>query len=241
MQSIQDLLNQMAGSGVGSQFDELVKTSIAQALSGTPSYDASSGAVEKLFKQGVANPALRAFDQDVAPRIREGFAAGGAMMSSRRGDAQRKALGDLQASLSGQLGQMQYNNMGLQASLAESAAQRQLQGVGLANQQALMPAQRASALTQALAPFQAQAQQQATGQYQEWLRTRPENSPYLAAAQNYVNSPQMAAYQTAPGTNWANVGMQGLGLGTSLWGTSMLAGALEGAGRRASARSGREG
>lgn len=86
------LLNQLAGilSGGFQGFPGGAQAGLAQNLLGLPQADP-----DNVF-QGFLAPSLRAFDQEIAPRIEEGFAQGGASFSSRRGETIARTLGDIQ-------------------------------------------------------------------------------------------------------------------------------------------------
>ena len=178
------------------QFDPQSAAAIEQGLSGQPSYDLSPQATENYFQRGVMAPMLRSYEQDIAPRIREGFAAKGASWSSRRGDATRKALEGLQTGALSELSRAVFSNQGLEAQLAESAANRQLGTVPLAEAFGMRDVSRGGALTSAFAPFQAFEQAKASADYNEWMRTRPENSPWLQAALAFTGQPHLIATQS---------------------------------------------
>jgi len=94
-------------SGAQQQIMQLLANVFAGTLSGIPE-GAGGQLAQNLFNlpevnpddvfQGFLAPSLRAFDQDIAPRIKEGFAQGGASFSSRRGDALARTLEGLQTS-----------------------------------------------------------------------------------------------------------------------------------------------
>lgn len=168
------------------------------------------------FQQAVANPALAQYQQTTAPAIDAAFAGQGATFSSRRGLAQQQALQNMQTSLNSQLGQAQLANQQLQyqtqaanvqqqnqlgysynalnANLADSAAQRQQNAVGQSQQQSVLPLQQASALQSLYQPYQNQAQNQASAQYNEFLREQPYNSPYTQQAMSLLGANTIGLY-----------------------------------------------
>lgn len=166
---------------------------LQRALSGVPAANLGPRETARFFQKAVATPLLRTFDTEIAPRIAEGFAGGGATFSSQRGRAQREALEDLQTQLAGGLGQFQLSNQQFNAGLQESALQRQLQAVGIAEQQALAPLNRLSSLTQALGPFQQQAQAERTGGFNEFLRLTEEADPFLQFGLGTIGKSEFAA------------------------------------------------
>jgi len=198
---------------------------LGPALSGKPSYDVSPGAISSYFQKGVAQPAYQSFQQDVLPRIKEGFASPGNVFSSRQGTAVSNQLGDLSRQLASQLGQYQIQGQGLAAQLAESAANRQVQaGQYLAG----APLAFGQGIEGLLQPFQQNKQAQASGKYQEFLRTSAPN-PYLQLALGLLNTQQTSAYRQ-PGllNTLGGAGSDILGIGTAFGGLGFLNGGLGG-------------
>jgi hypothetical protein len=130
---------------------------------------------------------MRTFDEDIAPRIRSSYAGIGQAFSSKRADAERKALEGIGSSISQQLAQ---TNLALE----EGMINRQLQATPLAMQRSLFPYTKGSAYFSSLAPFQDYEQSKYSADYEEFLRTRPENSPYLSAALSYLGQPHTLSY-----------------------------------------------
>ena len=93
----------------------LTKNALTEQLSGKPT---GAGAI--------LTQSLRAFDQEIAPRINRGFARQGASFSTRRGVETGRQLGNLRADFQSQL-----------VGLSESAKQRQLSAIGIPLQQSL--------------------------------------------------------------------------------------------------------
>ena len=187
-------------------------------LSGKPSYDLSPQATADYFTKAVTQPMMKAFDKEIMPRIRSAYAGHGASMSTRRGDAERSSLEDIGSTLSSQLAQSQMQNMGLSAQLAESALARQAQGIGLTEQFVNAPLTRAGGLLMAGAPYQQQEQMVLDAAYQEYLRTRPESSPYMEYGLAFTGQPHMAIGVT-PGSSdsaaWGSlIGSMGKSLAT---------------------------
>jgi uncharacterized protein (DUF39 family) len=94
------------------------------------------------------------------------------------------------------MSQAVLSNQQLQAQLVNQAA---LAAVPLAQSASLAGINQASMLANALTPFQNYQQQALTNQYNEWLRTRPENSPLLNAGLSFTGQSQMAAMTQQPG------------------------------------------
>ena len=175
----------------------------------------------KYFESAVTNPMMHTFQTQIAPQIREGFAGVGAF-SSRMGEARGRALSDLQSNLTGQLGQFQLANQQeqerLNAQLADTAQQRALQSLQAYGQQQLafanQPLLAAGAMGNFLGPLQQREDQGALAKYQDFIRTQPENSPYLNAMLNYIGQQQQALVQQP---NYLAQGIQGAGGGLGIW------------------------
>lgn len=235
-----------------------------QQYAATPQLDPNQTAA--YFQQSTATPALRNYQQNIAPQIDAAYAGQGATFSSRRGLAQQQALQNMNSDLTSQLASsqnqnylanyqanvnaaQQQNTLGYQygalnASLADSAAQRQQTAVGQSQAQSLLPLQQQSALQSLYSPYQTQAQNQATSQYNEFLRTQPYNSPYTAQAlsllgQNTLglfNQQTPGALQQIQGAAAAGGSILGAGAGAVGLGSS-LAGLLGGGSTAAAASS----
>ena len=104
---------------------ELTKDALSQQLSGKAT-DASA----------ILTKSLRAFDQEIAPRIGRGFARQGGSFGTRKGVEIGRQLGNLRADFQSQL-----------VGLHESAKQRQLSAIGIPLQQSLGQIQGLSGLT----------------------------------------------------------------------------------------------
>lgn len=205
------------------QMSQWMDSSWKSAIAGTPSYQAKldPGTTAKYFEQAVQNPMMHTFQTQVLPQINEGFAGVGAF-SSRRGDAGQRALSDLQSNLTGQLGQFQLGNQQMQeqmnAQLAESAAQRSLSALS-GYQQAQMnmanqPLMAAGAFNEVLRGLQGRIDSEKTMQYQDFLRTAPENSPYLQLMMQYLGMPQK---NTVIPPNYVGEALKGGAGGIGLW------------------------
>lgn len=90
---------------------------------------------ERMFTEGMLQPALRNFDKEIAPRIGASFANYGGTLSSRRGDALSSALGDVYSNVQAQHAQLlpQIKAFPLSQTLA------QIQGFGAINQEKYRP------------------------------------------------------------------------------------------------------
>ena len=145
----------------------------------------------------------REWDQNIAPRLDQGYARLGGTFSSRRGLARQDSLDELTSNLSSGLNAAQLQNQQMNAQLYNQAADRQLQGVQLMEMLANAPATRGSAMTQALNPFQQYAQMQAQSQFEEFMRMAPENDPWARLAAGSIGS--QPTIQTTQGTDYASM------------------------------------
>jgi len=204
---------------------------LQSALGGQAAYDVSPDAISQYFNQAVTNPMMRTWRNEIAPKINETYARAGALFSTRRNDTVRQSLSDISSQLSSGLGNWQYQGMSLAAQLAESARARQLAGVELANQQVMQPVFRAQALSEAqrgLTGLQAARNEAA---YNEWLRTRPESSPWLKLGMAYLGTPmQENVFGPSPFAQVSDL-VGGLGgAAASYFGQKSMANALAGLG-----------
>lgn len=110
---------------------------------------------ERMFSEALLRPALRSFDQEIAPRIDAGFASIGGTLSSRRGQARADALSDLHSNATAQLAGIlpQIQAFPLQQTLS------QIQGFGSLEALRYMPFH--EALNFALTPTRQAGQQPA--------------------------------------------------------------------------------
>lgn len=215
---LNNLMKQSSGWAGGLQN---TSNTLQSVLSGTPSFTPSTPAqYEQWFRSGVAAPALRMFDQDIAPRIKESFASVGNNFTSRAGNATARALESLNTNLSSQLAQNQNQNymanQALAAQLADSARQRQLGGLTMAMSSPQLS--QAGALEQVLGPMLNLQQSALDRKYQDFLRTAGENNPWLGSTFKFLSEPTKTF-----------VGSQGaLGNLNQLLGTGMMAGTMFG-------------
>lgn len=211
----------MLGSYNPTQFSGGQTGAINQALSGQPAYNVNPQTTANYFQQSVVDPSMRTYNQVTAPAINQGFAANGGTFSTARGVAQGQALSNLQDSNAAQLASTQQSNQQLQAQLAQSAVNNQLQGVGLAQQYANQPLYNAQALTQALAPFQQNAQNQLSANYSQWQSQQSYNNPYLSDIMGFLGESTQSAYQQPNYTGqFIGAGVGAAGSLASLYGSA---------------------
>jgi hypothetical protein len=159
----------------------------------------------ELFQSAVADPLLRTFDRDIAPRIRDEFAGQGATFSTRRGEASRRALEDLQSNLASQLATAQMRNQlsqaeietqtnlhqaGLNANLQQTGIDARRAGIEGGFQLERLPLQQTLGLSAGLLPYQAMAQQQLDRQYDEFNRLDPANNPFTGLSNQFTGQNQ---------------------------------------------------
>ena len=154
-------------------------TALESLLSGEAVGEISSSELNRYFDKSVAAPAMRAWDADIAPRMRDEFARTGGLLSSRRGQVMGQELGRMQADIEGQRAAMQgqalFHNLGME----ESAENRRMQSFGLADQYRNAPLMSAMGFQQAAAPYQTFEQQLAQEGYAKWAAGQPFGSPYV--------------------------------------------------------------
>lgn len=142
---------------------------------------------DSVIRDSIVNPNMKLLREETLPMVGEAFSGNGTYWSSDRAKAQTKAINDTTSNIASKIADVQYQS-------GENAANRALQGLSTTG-----------ALSGSL--YGMGAQGQATEQtaldraYEEWVRTRPENSNFLAAAMQYLNTPMMYALmnQGTPG------------------------------------------
>lgn len=207
----------------GSQGQQTLNSSqgaLNQLLSGQPTAPmVGSSLPANYLQQAITNPMMHQFNTVIAPQIKEGFGHVGAF-SSAEGSSLANALSSQNIAGQQQFAQANFQQQQLAQQLNTQSAQqgRQLQatGVGLAGQlgqqQAMLPLQQALGVGAALQPFQQNLQAQGQANYQNFLRTTPENSPWTQLALGVTGQQQQALYnpQNQFGQAIGNIGSLGL-------------------------------
>jgi hypothetical protein len=160
------------------------------------------------FMKEVGIPMKFAFKNEIEPAIRSSFRSAGGMWSKTRGTATTNALQTLMAQLESGLAGRQWQGTQLNAQLLESARARQLEAIPYAEAFAQRPLSRAGALMTAAGPFQQYAQSLLSAKTSEFLRTRPEASPWLQLGMQYVAQPhnEIVGIQGQAGPDWLGAG-----------------------------------
>lgn len=213
-----------ATTGEGGFLQQEQLGALQRALSGQPSSEINRETTLQAFQQGVADPAFRQFDQQIAPRIAQQFASVGGSFNTRKGETTSRALQGLQTDLTGQLSNMFRQDEQLRAGLAESASQRALGAIPLTGQFGLQNIQRLGAGMQLLQPFQQLSDQQRQSQIEAFMRTMaPENSPWLQQAMAFtgLNHAQNVPGQPNPLLQVLG-GMGGMAFGAGMMGSGPL-------------------
>lgn len=145
---------------------------------------------QNYFQQGIAAPMMRNYQQNIAPKINEGFAGQGASWNSRRGYAHEQALTDMNTQMGAQLSAAENQNNQL-------FQQQEMQG-GLAhNDQVLQASQFNSGQQQQASMFNSQ-QGNALNQYNAGAQNQmtefnDQQRQRQVALQQNANSQQMQA------------------------------------------------
>lgn len=98
---------------------------------GSPT-DFSPEATSRYIDKSVATPLLNTYDQDILPRLKDSFAAIGALAGNRRGVVAGRYLGNIQDTIAGELAKAQLQNQQLSA---QQALQYNQLGAGLVGQE----------------------------------------------------------------------------------------------------------
>lgn len=174
----QQLTNAFSGEGeLGSAMRDI--------MSGRPTSQISPEQTQRYFEETVQRPMMEQQEQRQAETADQ-FAGPGTYWGGARADAQRETAQDFQNQMSQQLADMQYQDQQARRELQESAADRALQSQSQLSQQ----------LAQ-MGSEQQQVEQRGLEQmYEDFVRTRPENQPYMDAVMQMLQIPtQHVAYQ----------------------------------------------
>jgi hypothetical protein len=175
---------------------------------------------EQYYRDTIYQPALKNWQEDILPQISESYAGpnGGGFYGSARGNAVTRNARDLSSSLAAQRAQLAWN---VQQNVPNAVAA-------------------ANSLSQTESNIQSMPRLiQDYGMqklYDEWVRTRPENSPYLNAALNFLNLSTVTERYRPTQLSQSQAATRGLGVGGMT--ADMIAGngdysATEAAGARA--------
>lgn len=199
---------------------EVVEPALARVLSGAPAYQVDFEATQRALTAAQA-PALRAFREEILPAVREQFVGTGQFWGTARQQAEAREASRLAEALAAQRAQATLQDIEAQRQAAlegarmaagalpaalsytlEGAMQPFQAGLAAREQawretlgayEARLGAARALA---GMAGLQYQMEQNALERaYQEWLRTRPEASPYLQMAFQFLGVPMIGLYQ----------------------------------------------
>ena len=133
--------------------------------------DISPETLESRWRSQYYDPAVKLWGEITEPAIREAYGGPGGYYSSERMEAQRKSSQDLATELA--RGRAEYMT---------EAEQRGLEAV-------MQGAQYAGAVGDIAALPREIEQQALTAQLEEWLRTRPEYSPYIEQILTFLSGP----------------------------------------------------
>lgn len=123
---VQGMMANIQAQGVNNPLGRQdVNSALSNALTSNPSAMLNATATANYINKSVATPLLREYENSIAPRIKDSYASVGALMGSRRADAQQKALEGLQTTLAGEMAKAQLANQQQAAQLAEQTASRQ--------------------------------------------------------------------------------------------------------------------
>lgn len=163
-QLLQQLLSQFGGSG-GSQglFSGAELQGLAGKLLSTPTIG-----TEQYFNEALLGPSLRAYDQQILPRLNSSFAQHGASFSSARGREAGRVLEGIHVGAQSELAKFLGQNQPLQQLLGQISGMSALSGIqsqqfGQLLQQQGLAGQLATAQTQSLGAVTPSMQQQLLG------------------------------------------------------------------------------
>lgn len=172
--------------------DNQVGETLRRYMGGEPSMDVSPEATQRYFEQNVQQPMQEQLE-NTQDEIGEQYAGSGTYWGSARARAQQEATQDTQDEMSRQLSELQRQDRQLQADLSESAAER---AMGAAQAYGSQQTDLARTLSDMGAQQQQLTQRGLEQAYQDYVRTRPEEQPYMDAVMQMLQVPtQHVAYQ----------------------------------------------
>ena len=182
---------------------------LQRILAGEPPYDVSPEAREEFWQKGILTPVKREFEEWALPDLKRRYSH--AFWGSEANKALNKAYRDLLDTLAGARSKLMYQEeLGTRAA-KERALERGMRGTEMAT--GLM-----SQLAQLGAVQRALQDTALMREYEEWLRTRPEYSPWLQMAPTFLSiTPytQMPIYTTPKVHGMGIGGILGNILGTA--------------------------
>ncbi len=186
---------------------------LGQLLSGEAPYDISPQAREEFWSKGIEEPLMKQYQRFVLPQVKRRYSH--AFWGSEANKGINQAQQDLMDTLAKARSNLMYQEELGNRAAKERALSRGLQTVpvasGLAGQLAQLGAVQRGLQDVAL-----------MRQYQDWLRTRPEYSPWLQMAPTFLSLTPYTQYpvSTIPKTSFGSALAGGLGgaLGQGLGG-----------------------
>jgi hypothetical protein len=160
---------------------------------------------EEYFQTSIADPTRYAFEEEVRPAIKESYAGPGTYWSGARAEEEAKKHSEMEMGLAA-----------IRGELGHQARQLALQAIGPANEFLKLPMEQQIAQLASVGTYMEAAalprlikQHALDIAYQEFIRTRPENQPYLQAMLSMLGIPMMGTYgveeQPGPGAQVGNL------------------------------------
>ena len=207
----------------------ILTDALRKQISGAPAYQSDFGETSKRWQESFATPAMSTWKQVMAPLVAEQFnASPGSFYSQDRARGVTKAGSDYFGQyVQPTLFSAYQQDVGLGAASQEAAAARIPGAIG---QLQALPAAEFNAYGTAASLMQQMQQAPLSAQYQEFLRTSVEQSPWLKYAIQYMGIPttEIVAQQ---GQESPLMGMlAGAGIGGIMGGAGMLGTAGAGSG-----------
>jgi len=165
------------------------------ALKGTPT-TVDSDATRAMFQRSIADPAMKRFQRDIVPQLREqSIGITGTGFGTDVLDRTYKGGRDLSEYLAGRESELLYADEQARRGFSESAKARALQAAQLGGAYSIADrARQAQESTQLFAMGQVQQQLAQAGlnwDYKQFLRNQPENSPYISQAMQFLGIPMV--------------------------------------------------
>ncbi len=167
----------------------------------------SREAMERYWREALVEPVMREYRETLLPELRESFRH--AFWGSERLAAERELAEDVAARLAAERARLAWQEEMARREALERAFERQLEA---SRWLAALPVAAAEEEARLGALERAIREADLERRMREWLRTRPEHSPYLQAALSYLRT-MPVSYYFPPPSPWEALGYGLMGVG----------------------------
>jgi hypothetical protein len=199
------------------KYTEPIAKMLSSLTTGTPMYNPDEKQTVDDWEKNYANPVMESWKKTILPTVNQSYAGiPGGFYSSARGRGVTSQANDFYSQyVMPSLFNAQQNTEQLKAASLENAGNRMLPAISALQ---ALPGAEFNTIASASGLYREQEQLGLSAQYNEWLRTRPENSPWLQLGLSYMGIPTTTV--TTKSDSWGN------GLGAQWLSPTGLAGAV---------------